>query len=33
MWQAYIKDDRFVTKIFADRKSADEWIKLQLGNK
>ncbi len=33
MWQAYIKEDRFVTKIFADRKSADEWIKLQLGNK
>jgi hypothetical protein len=33
MWQAYIKEDRFVTKIFADRKSADEWIELQLGNK
>ena len=33
MWQAYIKEDRFVTKIFVDRKSADEWIKLQLGNK
>ena len=33
MWQAYIKEDRFVTKIFTDRKSADEWIKLQLGNK
>ena len=33
MWQAYIKEDRFMTKIFADRKSADEWIKLQLGNK
>ena len=26
MWQAYIEDDRFVTKIFQDRKSADEWI-------
>ena len=33
MWQAYIKEDRFVTKIFVDRKSADEWIELQLGNK
>jgi hypothetical protein len=33
MWQAYIKEDRFMTKIFVDRKSADEWIKLQLGNK
>jgi len=33
MWQAYIREDRFVTKIFADRKSADEWIELQLGNK
>ena len=33
MWQAYIKEDRFMTKIFSDRKSADEWIKLQLGNK
>ena len=30
MWQAYIEDDRFVTKIFQDRKSADEWIKSQL---
>ena len=30
MWQAYIKDDRFVTKIFQDRTSADEWIKTQL---
>ena len=30
MWQAYIKDDRFVTKIFEDRASADEWIKTQL---
>ena len=28
MWQAYIKEDRFMTKIFVDRKSADEWIKL-----
>ena len=33
MWQAYIKEDRFMTKIFVDRKNADEWIKLQLGNK
>ena len=32
MWQAYIEDDRFVTKIFQDRKSADEWIKSQLKN-
>ena len=30
MWQAYIKDDRFVTQIFQDRKSADKWIKSQL---
>ena len=30
MWQAYIKDDRFLTKIFQDRTSADEWIKTQL---
>jgi hypothetical protein len=32
MWQAYISDNRFVTRIFQDRKSADEWIKLQLEN-
>lgn len=29
MWQAYLEEDRFVTKIFQDRKSADEWIKSQ----
>ena len=33
MWQAYIKDERFLTKIFLDRKSADEWIKFQLRGK
>jgi hypothetical protein len=32
MWQAYLNEDHFVTKIFQDRKSADEWIKLQLEN-
>ena len=32
MWQAYIKDNRFVTKIFEDRASADAWIKNQLDN-
>ena len=32
MWQAYLEEDRFVTKIFQDRKSADEWIKSQLEN-
>ena len=32
MWQAYIKEDRFVTKIFQDRKSADEWIRSQFEN-
>jgi hypothetical protein len=30
MWQAYLNEDHFVTKIFQDRKSADEWIKTQL---
>jgi hypothetical protein len=30
MWQAYISDNSFVTKIFQDRKSADEWIMSQL---
>lgn len=33
MWQAYIKDDRFVTKIFEDRESADLRIKTQLAGK
>ena len=32
MWQFYLKDDRFVTKVFQDRKSSDEWIKAQLEN-
>ena len=32
MWQAYLDEDRFVTKIFQDRKNADEWIKSQLEN-
>jgi hypothetical protein len=32
MWQAYLEEDCFVTKIFQDRKSADEWIKSQLEN-
>ena len=32
MWQAYINDDCFVTKILTDRKSADKWIKSQLEN-
>ncbi len=26
MWQAYLKNDCFITKIFHDRKSADRWI-------
>lgn len=30
MWQAYIEESNFVTKIFHDRKSADEWIEIQL---
>jgi len=27
MWQAYLRNDCFITKIFPDRKSADRWIK------
>ena len=27
MWQAYLKENCFTTKIFLNRKEADEWIK------
>ncbi len=26
MWQSYVEDSIFLTQIFSDRKSADEWI-------
>lgn len=30
MWQAYLKENRFNTKIFSNRKKADAWIKSRL---
>ena len=30
MWEAFIGETPFVTKVFRDRKSADEWIEEQL---
>jgi len=30
MWQTHVEESLFVTHIFRDRKSADEWIKEQL---
>ncbi|KPK23758.1 MAG: hypothetical protein AMJ61_15175 [Desulfobacterales bacterium SG8_35_2] len=30
MWQEYLKNDRFMTKIFKDRQSANTWIKTYL---
>ena len=32
MWQFYLKEGHFVTKVFQDRKNADAWIKLLLEN-
>ena len=31
MWQAYIEESHFLTKVFSDRRSADVWIAEQLG--
>jgi hypothetical protein len=30
MWQAYIEESHFLTKVFNDRRSADIWIEEQL---
>jgi hypothetical protein len=30
MWEMYVEESRFLTEIFRDRKSADEWIEKQL---
>jgi hypothetical protein len=30
MWQTYVEESRFLSKVFRDSKSADEWIKKQL---
>jgi hypothetical protein len=33
MWEIHAEESQFVTKVFRDRKSADEWIKERLGTK
>ncbi|MBP1709291.1 MAG: hypothetical protein H6Q46_275 [Deltaproteobacteria bacterium] len=30
MWQDYVGESSFLTKIFRNRKSADEWLEQQL---
>ena len=31
VWQAYVSESTFVTKVFRDRKDAELWLKEQLG--